>query len=169
MQGGRWSAPQKRGFIMSNEIKYLTLDEVLESPIHAMALSKAVNLAKVNDDEALPSGASEEVKFGVILDGTVVRGIATPRRGTNRALTYLATVSTLHKCGFMRENILPMLVETWANFGGMTKKELESYRDNLSQDEQDLFAECERLFQEKVIDQLPKITPKGGIKFHPND
>lgn len=152
---------------MSEAIEFLRLDEL--SDLQAMAVLKAVSGAKVNNEEVLPPGTSESVKFGVIFDGTVVRGIATERRGTNRALTLLAVISTLTKMGFMRENIPSMLVETWANFGGMTKKELENHRDSLDPQSKALFEDCERLFQEKVIDQLPKIMPKGGLKFHPND
>ncbi len=140
------------------------------SDVERIALSKVLSPGKVNDETVLPPESSEEVNFTVAIDGVISRGKkGDPRRGTNRALTSLAVIATMTKMGFIRDHIPAILVETWANFGGMTKKELESYRDNLDPQSKALFEDCEQLFEEKVVDQLPKIEQKGYLKFYPND
>jgi len=153
---------------MSSATDILSIEDL--SPVQLMALSKVINPGRVNDEDELPPESSEDVNFVVEIDGVISRGKkGAPRRGTNRALTSLAVIATLTKMGFIRDHIPAILVETWSDFGGMTKKELESYRDNLDPQSKALFEDCEQLFQEKVIDQLPKIEQKGYLKFYPND
>ena len=153
---------------MSGTTDILSIEDL--SPVQLMALSKVINPGRVNNEDELPPESSEDVNFVVEIDGVISRGKkGAPRRGTNRALTSLAVIATLTKMGFIRDNIPAILVETWSDFGGMTKKELESYRDNLDPQSKALFEDCEQLFQEKVIDQLPKIEQKGYLKFYPND
>jgi hypothetical protein len=158
-----------RGFIMSNGLNEIKRIKNL-SDLERIALLKCVNPRGVNNEEVLPPGSSEEVNFVVAIDGLISRGPkGAPRRGTNRALTSLAVIATLTKMGFIRDHIPAILVETWANFGGMTKKELEGYRDSLDPQSKALFEDCEQLFEEKVVYQLPKIEQKGYLKFYPND
>ena len=151
-----------------NPIKPRSIEEL--SDIERIALLKCLNPRGVNDETVLPPNSSEEVNFVVEIDGVISRGKkGAPRRGTNHALTSLAVIATMTKMGFIRNHIPSILVETWAEFGGMTKKELESYRDNLDPQSKALFEDCEQLFEEKVVDQLPKIEQKGYLKFYPND
>ena len=153
---------------MSSATDILSIEDL--SPVQLMALSKVINPGRVNNEDELPPESSEDVNFVVEIDGVISRGKkGAPRRGTNRALTSLAVIATMTKMGFIREHIPSILVETWATFGGMTKSELESYRDNLDPQSKALFEDCEQLFEEKVIDQLPKIEQKGYLKFYPND
>ena len=153
---------------MSGTTDILSIEDL--SPVQLMALSKVINPGRVNNEDELPPESSEDVNFVVEIDGVISRGKkGAPRRGTNRALTSLAVIATLTKMGFIRDHIPAILVETWSDFGGMTKKELESYRDNLDPQSRALFQDCEQLFQERVIDQLPKIEQKGYLKFYPND
>ena len=153
---------------MSGATDILSIEDL--SPVQLMALSKVINPGRVNNEDELPPESSEDVNFVVEIDGVISRGKkGAPRRGTNRALTSLAVIATMTKMGFIRDHIPSILVETWATFGGMTKKELESYRDNLDPQSKALFEDCEQLFEEKVIDQLPKIEQKGYLKFYPND
>lgn len=153
---------------MSSATDILSIEDL--SPVQLMALSKVINPGRVNNEDELPPESSEDVNFVVEIDGVISRGKkGAPRRGTNRALTSLAVIATMTKMGFIREHIPSILVETWATFGGMTKNELESYRDNLDPQSKALFEDCEQLFEEKVIDQLPKIEQKGYLKFYPNN
>ena len=153
---------------MSSATDILSIKDL--SPVQLMAFSKVINPGRVNNEDELPPESSEDVNFVVKIDGVISRGKkGAPRRGTNRALTSLAVIATMTKMGFIREHIPSILVETWATFGGMTKNELESYRDNLDPQSKALFEDCEQLFEEKVIDQLPKIEQKGYLKFYPND
>ena len=153
---------------MSGATDILSIEDL--GPVQLMALSKVINPGRVNNEDELPPESSEDVNFVVEIDGVISRGKkGAPRRGTNRALTSLAVIATMTKMGFIRDHIPSILVETWATFGGMTKKELESYRDNLDPQSKALFEDCEQLFEEKVIDQLPKIEQKGYLKFYPND
>lgn len=136
--------------------------------LEMLALAQAVRLNDCNDDSILPSESEAHVDFSVRIKGNVKRGKSGTRRGTNRATTAEAMVMLLVISGVTREHSPRKLIEAWHEFGSLDKKAMASRIATLSDDDRNLFEECLALFQTEIVDALPRIPAKGGVKFDGN-
>ncbi len=137
-------------------------------PIQAMALSKSIKLSEVNNEDEMPPLSSASVDFYVHIQGQLARGEAKSRAGTNRALTAMAFIATLDHMGFMRDITPDKIVEAWKHFGSLTRAEIGEHKNNLDPEAKARFEECELLFEEKIVGELPRIQTKGYLKFYPS-
>lgn len=135
------------------------------SSLQLLALSQAVRLNDHNDELALPPGSSAAVDFTVTIKGNVKRGKSTARRGTNRARTAEAMVMLLVASGATRQHSPKALIEAWQTFGSLDKAGMEARIASLDAGDRNLFEDCMVLFQTEIVDNLPKIPAKGGVKF----
>jgi hypothetical protein len=135
------------------------------TPIEMLALAQAIRLNGCNDDVALPPNSSASVSFTVDVSGEVVRGEGSNRAGTNRARTAGAMIMLLVVSGVTRQHSPAKLIEAWKTFGSLDKKAMESRVAALSTEDRDLFESCMGLFQSEIVDALPRIPAKGGVKF----
>ncbi len=133
--------------------------------IEMLALAQAIRLNDCNDDVALPPDSVAHVNFTVEVDGDVVRGSGSTRSGTNRARTAQAMIMLLVFSGATRQHSPAKLVEAWKTFGTLDKKGMATRIASLSQEDRDLFESCMSLFQTEIVDALPRIPAKGGVKF----
>jgi hypothetical protein len=148
-------------------MKILGIHEL--DPVQAMALTKALKLSEVNDENELPQGSSASVDFCVHLTGDLTRGEAKSRAGTNRALTAMAFIATLDHMGFMRDVQPDKIVEAWKHFGSLTRSEIGEHKKRLEPEAKARFEDCERLFEDKVVNELPRIPTRGYLKFYPSN
>ena len=130
-----------------------------------LALAQAVKLNDCNDVAALPHGKTENVDFTVRVKGTVKRGESYTRRGTDRARTPGAMVMLLVISGVTREHSPKKLIEVWKTFGSLDKKGMEARIASLDAEDAALYNECMALFQSEIVNNLPVIPAKGGVKF----
>ena len=133
--------------------------------VEMMALAQAVRIADCNDDIALPEGSSEAVDFTVTLSGTVSRGQGSSRRATNRARTSNSMIMLLVASGVTRNNSPGQIIQTWKEIGSLDKVAFERRYQALSPEDKALYDECTMLFENNIVDALPKIPSKGGVKF----
>jgi hypothetical protein len=130
-----------------------------------LALAQAIRLNDCNDDVALPQNSSATVCFTAEIAGEVVRGAGNSRSGTNRARTAQAMIMLLVFSGATRQHSPAKLIEAWKDFGTLDKKGMEARIASLSKEDRDLFESCMSLFQTEIVDALPRIPAKGGVKF----
>jgi hypothetical protein len=135
------------------------------NPVELLALAQMIRLNDCNDDVALPPNSSATVDFSVNVSGEVVRGDSSTRAGTNRARTAQAMIMLLVFSGATRQHSPAKLIEAWKLFGTLDKKGMTQRIASLSTDERDLFEECMALFQTEIVEALPRIPAKGGVKF----
>jgi len=135
------------------------------SALELLALAQAVRLNDCNDELALPPESAAAVDFTVTIKGNVKRGKSTPRRATNRARTAEAMVMLLVASGVTRQHSPKALIEAWRTFGSLNKAGMEARIASLDADDRSLFEDCMALFQSEIVDNLPKIPAKGGVKF----
>ena len=135
------------------------------TPPELLALAQMIRLNDCNDDVALPPNSSTEVDFTVSVKGEVSRGKDSTRAGTNRARTSQAMIMLLVISGVTRQHSPAKLVEAWKGFGSLDKKGMEARIASLSTDDRDLFEECMELFQTEIVEALPRIPAKGGVRF----
>lgn len=133
--------------------------------IQLIALAQSVRLNDFNDEAVLPPESEAHVDFSVRIKGDVKRGKSATRRATNRATTAEAMVMLLVISGVTREHSPRKLIEAWHEFGSLDKKAMASRIATLSDDDRNLFEECLALFQTEIVDALPRIPAKGGVKF----
>lgn len=135
------------------------------SPVETMALAQAIRIADCNDDTALPDNTSVEVDFTVHVTGEVVRGASSNRRGTNRARTSASMIMLLVSSGVTRNHSPRHIIQKWNEIGSLDKKSFQSLYDGLDDDQKALFDECSALFESEIVEKLPLIPAKGGVKF----
>lgn len=136
------------------------------SAVEAMALAQCVKIADCNDVSALPSGDTVEVDFTVRVKGTVSRGAGSHRRATNRARTSNSMIMLLVSSGVTRNHSPSKIMDVWRNIGSLDKAAFQMRFESLSADEKRLFSECQELFETEIVDSLPTIPSKGGVKFN---
>jgi|TARA_R110001583_G_scaffold16234_5_gene66172 hypothetical protein len=135
------------------------------SAIEALAVAQGIRLSDVNDDAALPPGKDANVDFTVRFVGKVTRGKGSSRAGTNRARTAQAMVMLLVSSGATREHSPAKLIEAWKSFGTLDKDGMKARVAGLDTKDRALFDDCMALFQNEIVDSLPRIPSKGGVKF----
>ena len=136
------------------------------SSLELLALAKAVELRDVNCETALPPKASASVDFTVTIKGELTRGENSTRSATNRARTAQAMCMLLVTSGVTREHGAAKVIEAWANFGSLDKNAMKNRIASLDPRDKALFDECMALFQSEIVDNLPRIPARGGVKFH---
>lgn len=135
------------------------------SPVEQMALAQCVKIAQCNDDAALPENSSQSVDFTVRIKGTVSRGAGSDRRATNRARTSNSMIMLLVSSGVTRNHSPRQIIETWREIGSLDKVAFQNLYDCMSDEEKALYNECSALFESEIVDNLPLIPSKGGVKF----
>lgn len=135
------------------------------SAVECMALAQCVKIAQCNDDTVLPENTSQDVDFTVRIQGTVSRGAGSDRRATNRARTSNSMIMLLVASGVTRNHSPRQLIETWREIGSLDKVAFQNLYDSMSDDEKALYNECSALFESEIVDNLPLIPSKGGVKF----
>ena len=133
--------------------------------LELLALAKLVKLADVNDETALPPGASASVNFTVDVEGRIERGPSSTRAGTNRARSVPTICLLLHELGCTREYAPVHIIELWNRLAGLTKKSMEDHVAALTKDERANYAAMLALFDTEIVANLPRIPAKGGVKF----
>ena len=140
-----------------------TLDTL--SPLEMLALSKAISFASVNDDTVLPEGVSAPVSFTVAIDGAVSRGKGSSRLGTNHARSVPVICLLLAEMGVTRNYAPAHIIQMWSTLGGLDKASLKARRASLDADKSAALEAMEDLFQTQIVEFLPRIPSKGGVKF----
>ena len=135
------------------------------SPIEQIALAQCVKIAQCNDDAAMPENSSQSVDFTVHIKGTVSRGAGSNRRATNRARTSNSMIMLLISSGVTRNHSPRQIIETWREIGSLDKAAFQNLYDCMSNEEKALYNECLNLFETEIVDNLPLIPSKGGVKF----
>ena len=135
------------------------------SSVEAMALAQAVKISQCNDDSALPDQSTEAVDFTVHIKGEVTRGKGSSRRGTNRARTSASMIMLLVSSGVTRNYSPDKIIEKWGQIGSLDKAAFAQLYNNLSNEDKTLYDECISLFEKEIVDNLPLIPSKGGVKF----
>jgi len=135
------------------------------SPVETMALAQAVKIAQCNDVSALPEQTSSAVDFTVHIKGEVSRGKGSNRRGNNRARTSASMVMLLVSSGVTRNHSPRKIIEKWAQIGTLDKAAFAQLYSELSDEDKSLYDECINLFEKEIVDNLPVIPSKGGVKF----
>lgn len=133
--------------------------------VETMALAQCTKIAQCNDVSSLPEGTSEPVDFTVHISGTVSRGAGSDRRATNRARTANSMIMLLVSSGITRQHSPGKLIEAWREIGSLDRASFQRRLDSMPTEERALFEECSDLFETKIVDQLPLIPSKGGVKF----
>ncbi len=136
------------------------------STVDLIALAQAVKLAECNDEAALPPETSAPVDFTVHVSGEVVRGKSATRAGTNRARSVPVICLMLHELGCTRSHTPGHIIELWSRLAGLSKKAMAEKAAALTAEEQSRYETMLALFDSEIVDNLPRIAQKGGVKFH---
>ena len=57
------------------------------------------------------------------------------------------------------------IIEKWGQIGSLDKAAFAQLYNNLSNEDKTLYDECISLFEREIVDNLPVIPSKGGVKF----
>jgi hypothetical protein len=133
--------------------------------IDLLTLAQAVRLAECNDEAALPPQSSTTVDLTARFVGVLERGKSSDRAGTNRARSVPVVALLLHELGCTRDYAPSHIVELWNRLSGLSKKAMQDHVAALSQGEQDNYSAMLNLFNTEIVDNLPRIPAKGGVKF----
>ena len=133
--------------------------------IDLLAIAQSVKLAGCNDEGALPPNSSVPIDLTARFVGTLERGKSSTRAGTNRARSVPTICLLLQELGCTREYAPVHIIELWNRLAGLTKKSMEDHVTALSQDEQDNYSAMLNLFDAEIVDNLPRISTKGYVKF----
>jgi hypothetical protein len=135
------------------------------SNIDLLTIAQAVKLSGCNDDVALPPQSSVPIDLTVHFTGTLERGKGSDRAGTNRARSVPTICLLLQELGCTREYAPVHIIELWNRLAGLTKKTMGDHVAALTQKEQDNYSAMLGLFDTEIVDNLPRIPAKGGVKF----
>ena len=84
---------------------------------------------------------------------------------TNRARTSNSMIMLLVSNGVTRNHSPRQIIETWREIGSLDKAAFQNLYDCMSDEEKALYNECLNLFETEIVDNLPLIPSKGGVKF----
>jgi len=135
------------------------------TPIEQLALAKVINLQSCNDESVLVPDSTVHVKFTAEVEGVLSRGPSSTRAGTNRARSVPTICLLLQELGCTREYAPNHIIELWNRLSGLTKATMADRVSSLSADEQAKYQTMLDLFDSEIVDNLPRISTKGYVKF----